>query len=188
MDARLRHESLLDTALGLTRTRPIVAAATLVALGSALAVVGAWLFQYGMGLQPCPLCYEQRYPYYFAVPLAVMIILGESVGSRRRVMLGALLALAALMLWNAGLGTYHAGVEWKWWAGPQTCAAPAGGLSGPGNLLKDLQSIRVVRCDEAAWRFLGLSLAGYNVLIALALAAIAVWGFVAGWRLPKQPD
>jgi disulfide bond formation protein DsbB len=32
-----------------------------------------------------------------------------------------------------------------------------------------------VRCDEAAWRFLGLSLAGYNVIISLALAAIAAW-------------
>jgi disulfide bond formation protein DsbB len=34
----------------------------------------------------------------------------------------------------------------------------------------------VVRCDEAAWRFLGLSLAGYNVLISLALAGVALWG------------
>jgi disulfide bond formation protein DsbB len=39
-----------------------------------------------------------------------------------------------------------------------------------------MQSTRVVRCDEAAWRFLGLSLAGYNVLISLALAAAALWG------------
>ncbi len=33
------------------------------------------------------------------------------------------------------------------------------------------RSFNVVRCDEAAWRFLGLSLAGYNALISLALAA-----------------
>jgi len=30
-----------------------------------------------------------------------------------------------------------------------------------------------VSCTEAAWRFLGLSLAGWNVLISLALAAFA---------------
>ena len=47
-----------------------------------------------------------------------------------------------------------------------------------GPLLKQLQSIHVVRCDGAAWRFLGLSLAGYNVLISLALAAIAALGFM----------
>jgi disulfide bond formation protein DsbB len=43
-----------------------------------------------------------------------------------------------------------------------------------------------VRCDEAAWRFLGLSLAGYNVLISLALAAVAAWGFLAGRKLPPR--
>jgi disulfide bond formation protein DsbB len=37
----------------------------------------------------------------------------------------------------------------------------------------------VVRCDEAAGRFLGISLAGYNVLISLALAAIAAFGLLA---------
>jgi disulfide bond formation protein DsbB len=48
--------------------------------------------------------------------------------------------------------------------------------------LNSLQSISVVRCDEAAWRFLGLSLAGYDVLISLALAVIAGWGVWAGAR------
>jgi disulfide bond formation protein DsbB len=172
----------------LARARPIATAAGAVAVGSALAVLGAWFFQYGMGLAPCPLCYEQRYPYYFAIPLAVMILLGESVGSRRKVLLAGLFTLAALMLWNAGLGAYHAGIEWKWWLGPQTCAAPAGGLEPGNNLLRSLQTVTVVRCDEAAWRFLGLSLAGYNALIALTLAAVAAWGFVAGLRLRTGHD
>ena len=104
-----------------------------------------------LGYRPCPLCLEQRYPYYFAIPLAVFIILGETVGSRRRVLLAALAVIAALMLWNAGLGAYHAGVEWKWWPGPNTCGGEPD-LGTGGNLLKQLQSINVVRCDEAAWR------------------------------------
>ena len=44
--------------------------------------------------------------------------------------------------------------------------------------------VSVVRCDEAAWRFLGLSLAGYNVLISLALAAVAAWGLAD--RRPEE--
>ena len=109
----------------------------------------------------------------------MFIILGETVGSRRRVLLAALAVIAGLMLWNAGLAAYHAGVEWKWWPGPNTCGGEPD-LGTGGNLLKQLQSINVVRCDEAAWRFLGLSLAGYNVLISLALAAVAAWGFLMG--------
>jgi disulfide bond formation protein DsbB len=72
-------------------------------------------------------------------------------------------------------------VEWGWWQGPQECSGALDDL-GSGGLLNKLQSITVVRCDEAAWRFLGLSLAGYNALISLALAAIAAWGAAMEWR------
>ena len=46
--------------------------------------------------------------------------------------------------------------------------------------MSQLNTIRVVSCTEAAWRFLGLSLAGWNVLISLALAAVA-------WVAARRP-
>ena len=70
----------------------------------------------------------------------------------------------------------HAGVEWKFWPGPADCSGPVTSLGRASDLMKQLQNVSVMRCDEAAWRFLGLSLAGYNVLISAALAAIAIWG------------
>ena len=129
-----------------------------------------------LGYPPCPLCLEQRVAYYISVPLAAMILLGLSVGASRKVLMLALLAIAAAMVWNAGLGVYHSGVEWRWWPGPQDCSGPVTDFTAGGSLLQQLQKVRVVRCDEAAWRFLGLSLAGYNALISAALAAIAAWG------------
>ena len=90
-------------------------------------------------------------------------------------MIVGLLALAGLMFWGVWLGVFHAGIEWKWWVGPQECSG-APQLGGPGDLLKRLQSINITRCDEAAWRFLGISLAGYNALISAALAAVALAG------------
>lgn len=167
------------TAMIFVRTRPIAAAAVAIAAGGVATILGAWFFQYGLGIKPCPLCFEQRYAYYFAIPLAALVVLGESVGSSRRVLIVALAAIAGGMLWNAGLGTYHAGVEWKWWAGPRDCSGIVEGLGSAADLMERLQLVNIVRCDEAAWRFLGLSLAGYNVLISLALAAIAIWGVVA---------
>ena len=88
-------------------------------------------------------------------------------------------AIIIAMACNAVLGVYHAGVEWHWWAGPTDCTGPLTDLRAGGSLLNQLQSIHVVRCDEAAWRFLGISLAGYNALISLLLAAIAGFGLVA---------
>jgi len=164
------------------RSRPVASAAIAIAVVGATTIMGAWLFQYGLGLKPCPLCLEQRYAYYFAVPLAVMVLLGDSYGASRKVLMAALVAIALGMLWNTGLGVYHSGVEWKWWAGPQECSGTLDNLDSASSLIEKLQSVSVVRCDEAAWRFLGLSLAGYNAVVSLVLAAIAVWGAVREWR------
>ena len=156
---------------------PLAGAAITIAIIAAGAILGAFLFQYGLGLQPCPLCLEQRIAYYVAIPVAALVAFAAARTSAPRALLIAGLAVVALaMLANAGLGVYHAGVEWKFWAGPADCSGPVTGLGRASDLMRQLQSTRVVRCDEAAWRFLGLSLAGYNVLISLALAGIAVWG------------
>jgi disulfide bond formation protein DsbB len=163
----------------LARGQPMAAAAIAIAVIGLATIAGFFFFQFVLGYPPCPLCLEQRIAYYVCVPLAAMILLGISVGSSRKVLMLALLAIAAAMLWNAGLGVYHSGVEWRWWAGPQDCSGPLTDLGAGGGLLKQLQNIRIVRCDEAAWRFLGLSLAGYNALISLALAAVAAWGALA---------
>jgi disulfide bond formation protein DsbB len=186
MDARYGQQALEQTWADTIHSRPITAAAVAVAVVGAATILGAWFFQYGLGLRPCPLCLEQRYAYYFAIPLALMVLAGDSIGSARKVLLAALVVIAAGMLWNAGLATYHAGVEWKWWAGPQDCSGPIDRFAPAGDMLKQLESISVVRCDEAAWRFLGLSLAGYNALISLALAAVAACGFWAGRRQPER--
>ena len=168
--------------ISMIRSRPVASAAIAVAAVGAAAILGAWIFQYGLGLQPCPLCLEQRYAYYFAIPLAVMVLVGDHVGASRKVLFAALVAIALGMLWNAGLGVYHSGIEWKWWAGPQECTGTLGDLGSAGGLLSKLESFNVVRCDEAAWRFLGLSLAGYNALISLVLASIAAWAAAMEWR------
>jgi disulfide bond formation protein DsbB len=164
------------------RAEPLASAAAAVAIVGVATIAGAYFFQYVLGLPPCPLCLEQRVAYYVSIPLAAMILLGLSVGASRKVLLLAFLAIAAAMLWNAGLGVYHSGVEWHWWAGPQDCSAPTTSFGPAGGLLERIENTRVVRCDEAAWRFLGLSLAGYNALISLALAAIAIGGVAAAWR------
>ncbi len=97
-------------------------------------------------------------------------------------LIGGLLLLALAALGNAGLGAYHAGVEWGWWQGPTDCTGPVGNLGSAGSLLERLNTVKVIRCDEVQWRFLGLSLAGYNVLISLLMAAIAGWGIAGTLR------
>ena len=168
--------------LSYARSEPPAASAMAIAVISVATILGAYYFQYVLGYPPCPLCLEQRVAYYVAIPLSAMILLGLSVNSSRKVIALALFAIACAMIWNAGLGVYHSGVEWKWWPGPQDCSGPIPNFSTGGTIFDQINKTRVVRCDEAAWRFLGLSLAGYNALISLALAAIALVGSVAAWK------
>jgi len=156
-----------------TRTlRPAPAAVTIAAIGVAT-ILGAYFFQYVLKLAPCPLCLEQRIPYYVAIPLALLVAIAAARGAPAAVVRAGLVLLALIMLVSAGLGVYHAGIEWKLWPGPTECSGSLPTLGGGGDLLRQIETTSVVRCDEAAWRLFGLSLAGYNALISLVLAAIA---------------
>jgi disulfide bond formation protein DsbB len=148
------------------RFSPLYQATLAIAVIATLTILAAWAFEIIGGYAPCPLCLKQRWPYYIVVPLAFFLLWQQ--GSPRLARAGLLL-IGLVMLAGAALAAYHVGIEWSWWKGPQSCAA-AGALSGS---LPDLSNARVVRCDEAPWRFLGLSFAGWNLVISAIIAGLA---------------
>ncbi|QOZ23231.1 disulfide bond formation protein B [Bradyrhizobium sp. CCBAU 51753] len=155
---------------------PALTSAAAIAVIAAATLAGAWFFQLVLEILPCPLCLEQRYAYYLAVPLGAVVAFAAAKGAPRPVLLAGLAILGLAALANAGLGAYHAGVEWGFWPGPTDCSGPVMDFSKAGSLLEQLDKVKVIRCDEVQWRFLGISLAGYNVLISLLMAATATWG------------
>ena len=176
----------LDTAANPAHARddanPALTAALAITAVAAATLAGAWFIQLVLDIRPCPLCLEQRYAYYLMIPLGALIAIAAARDARPTVLLAGLAILAAAALGNAWLGTYHAGVEWHLWQGPTDCTGPVGNLGSAGNLLERLDTVKVVRCDEVQWKFLGLSLAGYDVLISLAMSAIGAWGVAATSR------
>jgi disulfide bond formation protein DsbB len=148
----------------------------LIALASLAVLAAAFAFQYLGGLQPCVLCVYQRYPYGVVIALGVIALLLPR-GRAQAVLLG----LAALVfLADAGIAAFHVGVEQHWWAGTEACGGT--GPAAPQNLSALMQSLgqQPVRCDAIAWSLFGISMAGYNFLVALALAVFSV---VAARRL-----
>jgi disulfide bond formation protein DsbB len=164
------------------KTNPALAAALAIAAIAALTLMGAWFFQLVLDIPPCPLCLEQRHAYYLAVPLGGLVAWAALRRAPRAAVAAGLALLALAALYNAGLGGYHAGVEWGFWPGPTECTGPVLDLGKAGSLFENLDKVKVTRCDEVQWRFLGLSLAGYNVLISLLMAALAVWGIAKSKR------
>lgn len=148
-------------------------------IGALGVVLVAIAFEVIGGYKPCPLCLMQRWAYYAGVP-AMFVALVLLTAGRERVAALVMLGVGLVFLANAGLGVYHAGAEWGFWPGPDTCGGDAAVTGNAADLLKNLQSTRVIRCDQAALRFMGLSFAGWNVLSSLGFfltafgAALAV--------------
>jgi disulfide bond formation protein DsbB len=140
----------------------LASAVILVALG----------FEHLGGYVPCPLCLQQRYAYFAGIPLLYLAMALAAEMPRTAALLFLAVALAFLV--NAGLGTYQAGAEWKLWAGPATCSGAQPLPATAADLLKGLAESRVIRCDEASWRFAGLSFAGWNVVVSLLIFGAAL--------------
>lgn len=144
------------------RSRMMALAAFVLAF---LAIAGAWSTQLFMGLVPCELCLEQRMAYYFGLPILLAALL---LWNRlpRAIWLGLMLAAAAVFVWGVYMGGYHAGVEYGFWPGPTACTGT--GVDVSFTDLTKINEARVVPCDKVQFRFLGITLAGYNTLVSVA--------------------
>ena len=146
-------------------TPALILAASVATLG------GAFLFQYVGGLAPCVLCIYQRYPYGVTIALSAAVLFLADGRAR-----SALLLLCGVaFLAGAGIGVFHVGVEQHWWEGTAACTGGSGPAGSLEALRAQIMAAPVVRCDQVAWSLFGISMAGYNVLISLALALLSLW-------------
>ncbi len=143
----------------------------LLALAAAIVVGGALVSQYGFGLQPCVLCLYQRWPYYIIVALALIAwpLTSGRPGLRR----GILALIGLIFLAGAGVALFHVGVEAHWWQGTAECGGNLPDANSLDALRAQLLATKPARCDEPALVVLGLSMAGWNMLAALALALVS---------------
>jgi disulfide bond formation protein DsbB len=148
---------------------------------AAATILGALAFEHIGGYQPCHLCLMQRTPYYAGVPVAALTMLAIFLGAARPVVVALFLIFAALMLYGGGLAVFHAGVEWRFWEGPASCA-PSIGVTSAADMLNQLETMRAPSCTDAALRILGISFAGWNVLVSALLVALAILGARKTWR------
>ena len=156
---------------------PLAASALVLFALSGAVILSALGFEHIGGYKPCPLCLIERNAWYAAFGVSILVFLGSKSridGGYVALFLMGLIGLA--FLYNAGLAGFHAGIEWKWWAGPTSCTGDhleaLGG--GTGGLLGALNETRVIRCDVAEFRLFGISFSGYNFLLSLLAAAIAL--------------
>ncbi len=133
-------------------------------------LAGALVFQYAWHYPPCEICHWQRWPHIVSAVAGLgggLLVAGGQLPARVAPTF-AWLAIIAIAC-AGGVGVYHAGIEWHWWEGPSACTG-VGFVPGPS---ADFTPFHLVRCDEAAWRLFGISLAGYNAIISFGTAIVA---------------
>ena len=146
-------------------------AAILIALG----------FEHLGGYLPCQMCLEERYAYYAGVPLLFIALVLLSAGQRR--LAWGLFVLAAIaFLANTAFGVYHAGAEWGFWPGPASCTGAQELTTSAGSLLDSLAKTEVIRCDVAALRIFGVSLAGWNAVASLLIGFMSARAAIESLR------
>jgi disulfide bond formation protein DsbB len=155
--------------------RPFLDRWRLVALlSAALMLAIAHGFQTFGGYQPCTLCLRQREVYWAAAAFSAVAMIAVRLPGGPRLRQASCWILALIFLTGCAVAVYHAGAEWKFWPGPTTCSGAGRGVSAAdiADLLNGAK-IRPPSCDEAAWRFLGISMAGWNALISLKVTILS---------------
>lgn len=153
--------------------------ALLTLLLPAALLLGALGFQYIVGLAPCDLCIDQRWPHLFAsiMGLAALIGLSKPGWAKIAVILGAI-GMAA----SGAIAVYHSGVERKFWAGPSSCSNRVDPNLPPEEYMKAIEQAAVVGCGDITWSLFGLSMANYNALISLGAAGFILWALLKNRR------
>ena len=134
---------------------------SITSFSSMAVILAAYYFEYIGGLFPCKLCYWQRYPHFLNI---LIFPLFYFFSMRSLIFIGT-----GSMFVSTILAFYHVGVEKKYWQGPNSCSSTSIEGLTTDQLLDQIMSSPIVRCDEIAWELFGISMAGWNVLISFCL-------------------
>ena len=139
---------------------------------------GAWFFQYVLGYPPCQMCYWQRHVHKIVLAIAVLALALAAMGQRHPRFMAVLLGLALLA--SFAMAFWHAGVEYKWWEGPASCAASGDVPDYTGLTYEQIKELmnksKPPACSDSPWPNSPISMAGLNALISLA-GALICFGF-----------
>lgn len=162
------------------RLRPIWPLLILLISGAMLATA-VFYFQGQLGLQPCPLCMQQRYWHWAVIGISALAFVATRV--QPKWINWAIVIVGLVLLGSAAMGAYHVAVEQKWVIAQCDAGGPisASDLS-LGNLPDG--DLRPPRCDEIVWSLMGISMAGYNAIISLLLALASFYVALTGKREP----
>lgn len=137
-------------------------------------------------LAPCHLCLKQREVYWAALGVSAVAVLAGFTRIGAPAPRIASLILAAVFAYGAYLAAFHAGAEWKWWPAPATCSSTGAVSAADLAALLSGAATKAPACDQAPWRLLGLSMAGWNCLVSVALVGLSLTAAARPNRMARE--
>lgn len=128
---------------------------------SVAALIGAYIIEYGLKVEPCILCTYERYPYFIAIGLSLIGLINK------KFIKITILLLFLTFISGAALSFYHLGVESKIFTGTTACNSQTQQADNIEELRSQLNSKTKPSCSIPAIKFIGISLTGWNLLLSI---------------------
>lgn len=148
-----------------------------------LVIISAWVLfsahfmQHFFDIQPCILCIWQRYVYYGILFGAVLVPLHKELLS--------LWIQNFLLLIGALISFYHSGIERKFWKGFSSCSSDISLDVSVEQIMEQIQSSPLIKCEDIAFSFLGLTLSNYNLILSVTLL---IWSIILYQKWKKENE
>ena len=140
---------------------------------SALVLLIVHYLEFFEGVEPCKLCVYQRFPYFIVVLLALSFLLINNKSFKKITFLFYILIFASSVI----MSVHHFGVEKGFWSSLSSCETNFKSLSNSNDLKEYLLNKNYISCEDVSFKFLGISLAGYNIILSFLLLILSITGF-----------
>ncbi|SVE16201.1 uncharacterized protein METZ01_LOCUS469055 [marine metagenome] len=140
---------------------------------SAFSVGFAFYLQLFQDLPPCVLCQYQRLPYLAIITIASLGILASRNAKYCKLTVSMATLCALTFFIGSMTALFHLGVEMEWWKGTAGCGVTGLNATSVETLKDTIMKSPLTNCGDVLWRYLGISLAGWNLLWSTSLAIVS---------------
>ncbi|MEQ9115268.1 MAG: disulfide bond formation protein B [Rickettsiales bacterium] len=149
-------------------------------LTSVLAIILAYVAEYGFGYKPCFLCILERIPYYLVLIASLILWKFASKGLKLAKWLQLIIILSFLS--GGMISIYHVGIEQGFISEPSSCSIGIKeAFSSLDELKKAIQNSLgngMPKCSDVQFRVLGLSAASMNLIFSFVMCYLAIRRFI----------
>ncbi len=144
---------------------------------STAALLVVYFLQYILGMHPCEMCVNERYPYFILVILSLVFFVYTKISNNS--LIGFIIIikyLSVLVILGALIYSFmHVGIERGFIENFSACSGSLSDINNAESLLLALEKTPLIRCDEPVLLFNLISIAESNFLLLTLLLLINIY-------------